>query len=969
MSIQPLPPDVIAQIRSSITITSLNGVICELVKNSLDADAKKIDISVDYARGSCSVEDDGVGILPSEFRADGHLGKLHHTSKLNAQTELHGGRGTFLASLSAMALVSITSHHHLHRSQNALTLHKSEIVSRQTPAPLQQQLTSKHGTRVTVRDLFGNMPVRVKHRALIAEKEKASSKDWERLKRDIISLLLPWPKPVAVSIRESQSNHKMNLRPSSLPFQSGRLSVSSLCSILAQASMIDHQEKDSWISVHASTPSLDIGGAISLDPVATKQIQFMSVGIEPILSTHGQSVFHDEINRLFANSAFGIEEQGEEINTVESDRRAKDGRYRGDGYTGKELKGVKKGVDRWPMFFIRIQSSSPQISKAHAEDLLDGKTQSLVGIMEVLQAMILEFLTKNLFRSKSSRGPRNRADLVGGVSENSMPETDSIFSIPPQTDKDSRSHRKKFSKITHKPNVLGINVRLPSFRRGVVATERTFDSWARVKRGNVSRPITPKIPIASTEGLAISRPSTAPPSLTGTSTSSRSIMRGVQVKPLVSKDGKIVRAPFEDVASPAKPMLLLPASTPAPGLEQEVSSEPEDDIVTWINPITKVESMINQRTGLTVRATTASSHVSQQPRLTTSQPSRTSAPAQPSPWISDMLKKWENPIFAPAEPSIPQISFEGPDSNTQCILHGHHHHCTQIDIDRAFKESSSGTHGAISKTALGLAEVVAQVDGKFILVKIRSNGASTGDNDEIMLVLIDQHAADERIRVEALMKELCSPPLPQPRPELNSGILTTTLEKPLNFDLSTKETNLLQTYQVHFANWGILYRISTFIPTSTIQRLTVHALPPAIVERCQISPRLLVDLIRTELWTIHSKISAPPPSLPPGDWLRRIHTCPQGLLDMINSRACRSAIMFNDVLSMDQCQILVKRLAMCKFPFQCAHGRPSLVPLVDLRGLRVGGWAGDSDLETGSPEGSFARCFARWQHGMVDKST
>lgn len=75
MSIQPLPPDVIAQIKSSISITSLNGVICELVKNSLDAGATKLDINVDYSRGGCCVEDDGFGILPFEFRKDGHLGK------------------------------------------------------------------------------------------------------------------------------------------------------------------------------------------------------------------------------------------------------------------------------------------------------------------------------------------------------------------------------------------------------------------------------------------------------------------------------------------------------------------------------------------------------------------------------------------------------------------------------------------------------------------------------------------------------------------------------------------------------------------------------------------------------------------------------------------------------------------------------------------------------------------------------
>lgn len=77
MSIQPLPSDVIARIKSSIAITSLNGVVCELAKNSLDASSSKIDISLDYAKGSCTVEDDGLGILPAEFRDAGGLGKLY----------------------------------------------------------------------------------------------------------------------------------------------------------------------------------------------------------------------------------------------------------------------------------------------------------------------------------------------------------------------------------------------------------------------------------------------------------------------------------------------------------------------------------------------------------------------------------------------------------------------------------------------------------------------------------------------------------------------------------------------------------------------------------------------------------------------------------------------------------------------------------------------------------------------------
>jgi len=77
MSIKQLPSDVAAQIQSSIAIASLNSVILGLIRNSLDAQSSKINISVDYRRGNCSVEDDGLGIAPAEFLESGGLGKLH----------------------------------------------------------------------------------------------------------------------------------------------------------------------------------------------------------------------------------------------------------------------------------------------------------------------------------------------------------------------------------------------------------------------------------------------------------------------------------------------------------------------------------------------------------------------------------------------------------------------------------------------------------------------------------------------------------------------------------------------------------------------------------------------------------------------------------------------------------------------------------------------------------------------------
>lgn len=76
-SIKPLPQDVVAQLKSSIAIVSLSSVVLELLKNALDAGAARLEAAVDFSRGDCVVEDDGIGIAPHEFRADGGLGKAH----------------------------------------------------------------------------------------------------------------------------------------------------------------------------------------------------------------------------------------------------------------------------------------------------------------------------------------------------------------------------------------------------------------------------------------------------------------------------------------------------------------------------------------------------------------------------------------------------------------------------------------------------------------------------------------------------------------------------------------------------------------------------------------------------------------------------------------------------------------------------------------------------------------------------
>lgn len=48
------------------------------------------------------------------------------------------------------------------------------------------------------------------------------------------------------------------------------------------------------------------------------------------------------------------------------------------------------------------------------------------------------------------------------------------------------------------------------------------------------------------------------------------------------------------------------------------------------------------------------------------------------------------------------------------------------------------------------------------------------------------------------------------------------------------------------------------------------------------------------------------------------------------SRKLLGATKFGDPLTIDECEKLLENLANCNLPFQCAHGRPTLTPLIYL---------------------------------------
>ncbi|KAF7908117.1 uncharacterized protein EAF01_003872 [Botrytis porri] len=958
MSIQPLPSDVIAQIKSSSTITSLNGVIFELVKNCLDAGCSRINIDVDYSRGSCTVEDNGLGIIPSEFGVNGGLGKLYHSSKLNVLNPTHGGYGTFIASLSALSLLSITSHHHLHHSHNSINMHRSLIVSRQTPAPDQHHLASfEHGTRVTVRNLFGSMPVRVKQRAIASGNRQAIAQMWDGLRKDIVSLLLAWPKDISFSMKENGMDQKFTIRRSPATSEwrpVGSVDLFNTCSILSKASYIAIEEKSSWIPVSGSTSSLIVNGAISLIPNATKHIQFLAFGIEPLISHDNCNFVYEEINRWFLNSSFGNQEEADELDEIELKRRSKDRRYKGDGYTNKELKGGRKSVDRWPMFYINVHKvDQPEHARLKVEDVLDEKRNALDKILEFLQAIIVEFLTRNHFRPRLARGNRTkRLELATSSTDseileqsepmktNQSSQDTNTFSTTPESFNDGHeNHSQKRAKI----DTLGTKVKLPSFRQSRFAFDSPFESWSKIKSG-IEQPY--RKSTDTTESL-----STTP------QVSSKAEVRAA--KPLISKSGQLTRCPFAEIQAP------ISRATSFTDKVQE-SDASGDELAVWVNPVNKVKSLVNQRTGLVVSEKKEDKKNGKQcisnssSRLTAVQKSLTSD-RQPIPWIDDILDRWENPIFAPVEPSIPQVSIDGLDLETQEAIHGRHQHCSQVEIEKAFKETSSGLHGRISKDALRDAEIISQVDKKFILATLQRRSVA-GEDSNSLLVIIDQHAADERIRIETLLSDFLIYPTVSNIPA-SASVITTPLEKPLSFDISTKDSQLFRIHKDHFSYWGIVYSVS-----STAATITVQYLPPLITARLIANPNLLLHILRTELYSYNEQPTAHPTITLASTWIDRIAHIPKSILELLNSRACRTAIMFNDELGVDECRELVRRLANCKFPFMCAHGRVSMVPLGDLEMMTKMSGGGDyshsvlfdQGNKIGSSDGAFGTEWGKW---------
>lgn len=154
--IKKLNPNLINQIAAGEVIERPSSVVKELVENSIDAGADKIEIEISNECRNIRVADNGSGIAPDDIE---EAFAPHATSKIATQDDLWnintlGFRGEALASIISIAKVTCTSRTADSDSGTKIECANSEIKKSQVGCAV--------GTIMDVRDLFYNTPVRLK---------------------------------------------------------------------------------------------------------------------------------------------------------------------------------------------------------------------------------------------------------------------------------------------------------------------------------------------------------------------------------------------------------------------------------------------------------------------------------------------------------------------------------------------------------------------------------------------------------------------------------------------------------------------------------------------------------------------------------------------------------------------------------------------------------------------------------------
>ncbi|MEE2689128.1 MAG: DNA mismatch repair endonuclease MutL [Pseudomonadota bacterium] len=157
MTIHRLPEHVVNRIAAGEVIERPASAVKELVENSLDAGATRVEVTIrDGGKSMITVTDDGVGMSHSELAL---AVERHATSKLPSHDlsdiRTLGFRGEALPSIGSVGRLLITS-----RPRDADTAWQLSVDGGEVGEPVPAALSK--GTRIELRDLFYATPARLK---------------------------------------------------------------------------------------------------------------------------------------------------------------------------------------------------------------------------------------------------------------------------------------------------------------------------------------------------------------------------------------------------------------------------------------------------------------------------------------------------------------------------------------------------------------------------------------------------------------------------------------------------------------------------------------------------------------------------------------------------------------------------------------------------------------------------------------
>lgn len=158
MPIQVLSPEVVSKIAAGEVVERPVSVVKELVENSLDAGATRV--SIEISGGGVQlirVSDNGGGIAAKQVEL---AFERHATSKIASEADIEGisslgFRGEALPTIASVADVAMLTRHRDEVAGTMVELQNGQVTGK-------RQQGCPQGTTVTVRNLFGNVPARLK---------------------------------------------------------------------------------------------------------------------------------------------------------------------------------------------------------------------------------------------------------------------------------------------------------------------------------------------------------------------------------------------------------------------------------------------------------------------------------------------------------------------------------------------------------------------------------------------------------------------------------------------------------------------------------------------------------------------------------------------------------------------------------------------------------------------------------------